>query len=176
MSDLCALRIVDANSCDYVRVARTDDAFALSRNLSDGHLFPVSVVALYPGRGCLLEEIQQKLPGHVRSSWYTSASDVAMKVAEAVVKRTWPPSPASSLSTVKEEDSDASAVLFTVLEPCENAHADRATLVKRSLSERYGKADAKLISSRCKEMVLTKPSGGKQRVIQYNGQSLRLKR
>jgi hypothetical protein len=136
---------------------------------------------VYPGNGALVNVIKKQLKGHLKLGWYPGAAEVVTKVAAVVADRRWPPSssppsPDSSLGTVKEEDLEVDPVVYEILEHRENAFADKATVIRHTLAERFGKADAKVLLSQCKEIILTKASGGKQRMLMLNGQALRLKR
>ena len=116
------------------------------------------------------------------------------RIAAFVADRTWPQSfdrsppvqeqapeqqEVESLSTVAEEGdseaNDADSIVYEFLEPCENAQADRATVIKRTLAEKLGKAEMKAILSHVKETVLS-PGGGKHRLLLYGGHALQRKR
>ena len=84
-----------------------------------------------------------------------------------------------SLSTVAEEGdceaNDADSIVYVFLEPCENAQADKATVIKSALAEKLGKAETKAVLSCCKETVFKTTGGGKQRLLTYGGRALKLK-
>ena len=186
MADLSILRRV--GDAGLVKVARTDNAFVLATELTEGHPFDVQVVAVYPGSGHLLDGAQPSLRGHVKNGWYRMG---LLNILAAVAGHV-----AASLTTVPEAcpgtESEEEAVatsdeeleeahspegmpeLFAYVEVCSKVEADKATVIKKALVKKHGKAQATLLLTHLKEAVL-KAGSSKQRLYMYQGKPLRLK-
>ena len=188
MTDLCILR--RTGDAEFMKVARTDNAFALATQLTEGHPFDVHVVAVYPGSGSLLDAMQPSLRGHVKNGWYRMGllnllAAVAGHIATSLttVPEAYPGTEsdeeAVAMSDEELEDDDAQSLewkreLFAYVEVCSKVEADKATVIKKALVKKHGKAQATLLLTPLKEAVL-KAGSSKQRLYMYEGQPLRLK-
>lgn len=193
MTDLCILQ--RTGETELLKVTRTDDAFALATQLAEGHPFEMHVVAIYPCRGYLLENMS--LPGHVKSGWYRTGvasliTTVAAHVAASLDSAQDEGLGTESDTTLKKQDAaaesdDATASekgdeedtllseLFASVQVCSKTEADKATTIKKALLQKHSKAQATLLLAPLKEAVLKGAGDIKQRLYTYQGQPLRLK-
>lgn len=188
MTDLCILR--RTGDAEFMKVARTDNAFALAAQLTEGQPFDICVVAVYPGSGHLLDGMQPSLRGHVKNGWYrigllnllvAVAGHIATSLTTVLEASPGTESDVEAVAMSDEEleDDDAQSPeckpeLFAYVEVCSKVEADKATVIKKALVKKHGKAQATFLLAPLKEAVL-KAGSSKQRLYVYEGQPLRLK-
>ena len=192
MTDLCMLQ--RTGETELLKVTRTDDTFALAAQLAEGHPFEMHVVAIYPCRGYLLENMS--LPGHVKSGWYrtgvasliaTIAAHVAASLdsaqdeglgteSDTTLKQDAAAESDDSTASEKGDEEDPMLIdLLASVEVCGKTEADKATTIKKALVQKHGKARAMELLAPLKEAVLKGAGDSKQRLYTYQGQPLRLK-
>jgi len=187
MADLCIFRRVEAGHVAE-KLARTSDVDRLAMALADGQAFDVEVFAVYPRCGHLMEQLQEVLHGHIKNGWY--ATDSAISVAVAVAMQTLRvPSQQeqferpedNEMTSVDGSDAESTRQQLTLgvlehLDMCDNAFADKATVVRKGLIAKLGKEKARSILNSLKESVLKGGAGdGKQRLLLYQGRAVKLK-
>ncbi len=190
MADLSILR--RAGDAELIKVARTDNAFALAAELAEGHPFEVHLVAIYPGSGHLLDSMQPSLRGHVKNGWYRMGLLNLLAGAAGHIATSLTTVPEACPATKSDEEATATSdeepqdslddaqspeckpELFAYVEVCSKVEADKATVIKKALVKKHGKAQATLLLTHLKEAVL-KAGSSKQRLYMYQGKPLRLK-
>ena len=194
MTDLCILRCT--GDAEFMKVARADNAFTLATQLTEGHPFDIHVVAVYPGSGHLLDGMQPNLRGHVKNGWYrmgllnllaSLAGHIAASLTtvleacpetkageEAVAMSDEELEGDGALSVESHSRIECEPELFAYVEVCSKLEADRATVIKKSLVKKHGKAQATLLLASLNEAV-SKTGSSKQRIYMYQGKPLRLK-
>ena len=187
--DLVVLR--RAGDTEFVKVARAVDAYALAAQLETEQPFRIQVMAIFPGSGHLLEQVQAGLPGHVRCGWYQAWPNICTAVASyvlmasdagvqdsAMTQREVDATPQDVDATPQEaapaHDVTTDLPVFAHVEVCARADADKATVIRTTLINRYGLEAATAMLAPLKSNVLTF-GDGKQRLYTFHGQSLRLR-